>query len=248
MNLNIILSLFVLFLFVACNGKNKEKVQVLTTDTTVVVTPIHKVTTEDNETEETPAMSGWKCYGLLGRVKSVEYANGDAIEFNNNGNLTKSTTVWLAEDGGKQFHVVTNVYSTPNRYSNDGSYECKIEYKENTRYEIEQGGEYFRESFTFDSLGRVIKSEPNVGFDHIVFAYKYKSKTDKFPYKVIQNASYEGGAGACYIVSTYEYLKIDSKGNWTERKVVCKTSAEDEENKKSYNIKTTIEKRDITYF
>ena len=59
MNLNIILSLFVLFLFVACNGKNKEKVQVLTTDTTVVVTPIHKVTTEDNDTEETPAMSGW---------------------------------------------------------------------------------------------------------------------------------------------------------------------------------------------
>lgn len=200
------------------------------------------------KTEDTPPMSGWKCYGLLGRVKSVKYPDGTCLEFNVDGNLTKKTTVWVFEDGSKHINTVTNIYSSLNEYSNGGAYEYKIEYGKNTRNEIEQGGEYFRDSFTFDKQGRLSKYHPNVDFDALTIEYKYKSETDFFPYKKIMEASYEGGGGSEYTVSTFEYLKTDTKGNWIERKVISKTSGEDEEGKKSYNTETTIEKREITYF
>lgn len=200
------------------------------------------------KTEDTPPMSGWRCYGLLGQVKSVEYTDGTYLEFNVDGNLTKKTTVWVLEDGSKHINTVTNIYSNLNEYSNGGAYEYKIEYGKNTRNEIEQGGEYFRDSFTFDKQGRLSKYHPNVGFDALTIEYKYRSESDLFPYKEIENAGYEGGGGSSSKVSTFEYLKTDIKGNWMERKVDCKISGVDEEDKKSYNTTTFSEIREITYF
>lgn len=198
--------------------------------------------------EDTPPMSGWKCYGLLGRVKSVKYTDGAYLEFNTDGNLTKRTTVLILAEGNKHMNTETNIYSSPNEYSNGGVYEYKIEYENNTRHEIEQGGEYFRDSFIFDNLGRLSKSEPNVSFDALTIEYKYKSETDIFPYKEIKNAGYEGGGGSFSSVSTFDYLKTDTRGNWIERKIEIKGYDEDEEGKKSFKTNNITEKREITYF
>ncbi len=236
-------------ILIGCNNKGKELEQSITADSVQVNSTGSNV--ESNSVkDDTPPMSGWKCYGLLGRVKSVKYTDGNYWEFNKDGNLTKKITIWVLEDGGKYANTVTNIYLSLNEYTvTDGTdYKIKIEYEKNTRNEIEQGGEYFRDSFTFDKQGRLSKYHPNVDFDALTIEYKYKSETDFFPYKKIMEASYEGGGGGEYTVSTFEYLKTDTKGNWIERKVISKTSGEDEEGKKSYNTETTIEKREITYF
>lgn len=199
--------------------------------------------------EDTPPMSGWKCYGLLGRVKSVKYADNHSWDFNESGNITKVTTFWT--NGNK--YIKTYVYQSPNEYVlTDNEWEhktkYKIKYEKNTRREIVQDVEPFESKFIFDKQGRLIQENPNVEFDALTIQYKYKSETDMFPYKEIEDAGYEGGGGSSYIVSTFEYLKTDVKGNWTERRVNRKISTVDEEDKKSYNTRTFIEKREITYF
>lgn len=200
--------------------------------------------------EDTPSMSGWKCYGLLGRVKTVEYTDGAYLEFNKDGNLTKKTSVWVLGDGSKYLNTVINVYSSLDEYTvADGAdYKVKIEYEKNIRNEIQQGGEYFRDSFTFDNFGRLSSSNPNVAFDALTIEYKYKSDTDIFPYKEIREGSGEGGDGSSTTVSSFEYLRTDTKGNWIERKVNRKISGIDGDDKKSYETKNHIEKREIIYF
>ncbi len=242
MNSKTILFLLVSVLLSGCTGKAKEAVQTpaVTTGGTGT-TPTGAVAVE-----ETPAMCGWKCYGLLGRVKSVKYDTGGYLEFNSDGNLTKQTTVWVLEDGSKHTHTVTNVYSSPNEYSSGGAYSYKIEYEKNTRSEIEQGGEYFRDSFTFDNLGRLIKSDPNVGFSALTIEYKYPSEKDKYPSMQTENGSDE--TGTYTNVDKFEYLKTDSRGNWTERKVDRKIAQTDEQEKKSIHTEILLEKREITYF
>lgn len=198
-------------------------------------------------------MSGWKCYGLLGRVKSVKYPDGTSLEFNMDGNITKITNVWLTEGGNKHTNIKTYTYQNPTEYTiTDSEWghktKHKIHYEKNTRTEIEQDGEPFESKFTFDKQGRLSKYHPNVGFDALTIEYKYRSESDLFPYKEIENAGYEGGGGSSSTVSTFEYMEIDTKGNWLGRKVDCKISGVDEEDKKSYNTRTFSEVREITYF
>lgn len=239
MNSKAIFYLLVPLLLSGCNSQTKNTTSDTATDTigTTSVTAV--------EVEETPAMCGWKCHGLLGRVKSVRYANGACLEFNSDGNLTQEITVWEWE-GNKSTDTLTNVYSSPNAYSRGEDCTYKIEYEKNTRSEVEQGGEYFRDSFTFDNLGRLIKSNPNVGFGALTIEYKYDSEKDKLP----SMQTDEGGdeSGIYLTVNKFEYLKTDTKGNWTERKVTRKAMQTDEEEKKSVTTETLTEKREITYF
>lgn len=201
------------------------------------------------KTEESPLLSGWRCYGLLGQVKSVKYADGSSWDFNEVGNIIKNITVWA--DDQKQTQVY--IYQSPTEYvltNEEQQYQIKykIEYGKNTRTEIMQDGEPFQSKFIFDKQGRLIQEEPNVEFDALVIEYKYNSEKDNFPYKKSEDAGFEGGGGALLKVSIFEYLKTDIRGNWTERKVTCKTSGVDEQDKKSINTRTYTEKREITYF
>lgn len=214
------------------------------------------------KTEDTPPMSGWKCYGLLGRVKSVKYADGGSLEFNTDGNITKITNVWLIEGGKKHTNIQTYAYQNLTEYTITDSewghkIKHKIYYEKNTRTEIEQDGEPFESKFIFDKQGRLSKSYPNVGFDALTIEYKYKSDTDIFPYKEIENAGYEGGGGSDYTISTFDYLKIDTRGNWIERnvskKVTCNEtewgeSVEKEKTKTTVTNITKNQKREIIYF
>ncbi|MFV0538307.1 MAG: hypothetical protein ACK5M3_13205 [Dysgonomonas sp.] len=240
--------ILLIVLLTGCN-KNRESTQSVIVDSTSIDNS-KSTTVQDLIKENIPPMSGWKSYGLLGRVKSVKYTDGDYWEFNKDGNMTKKTTAWVSEDGSTQTNTVTNTYSSSNEYTvtNGTSYKIKIEYEKNTRNEIEQGGEYFRDSFTFDNLDRLIRYSPNMNFDVVTIEYKYKDETEMFPYKEIEEAGYEGGGGSYSTISTFEYLKTDTKGNWTERKVNCKISGVDGEDKKSYNTRTFSEIREITYY
>lgn len=210
------------------------------------------------KSEDTQAMSGWKCYNLIGQVKSVQYGDGSYLEFNEEGNLIKETSVW--SDGSKITKTYT--YQSPTEYSftnNEWGHQTKykIKYEKNTRREIEQEGEYFESKFIFDKQGRLIQKEPNVEFDALTIQYKYKSEVDIFPDKEIENASYEGGDGSVSTISTFEYLKMDPKGNWTERNISQKITEDktdwDETTGEEKQIKTTkniakIEQRKIIYF
>lgn len=246
----IISAFLITVFFSACNNKNKQVDKIAVGDSLVANNTEKALEVESVKIEETPAMCGWKCYGLLGRVKSVKYVSGAYLEFNTDGNLTKSITVWELENGGKDFTKVTNTYSNSNKYSSEG-FEYKIECKNNVRNEMMQGlgSDSDYKKFTFDKFGRIILFSLKVSFDFETTEYKYKNNTDLFPHKEIYNVSYDGdGDGSGVTASTFEYLKTDRKGNWTKRKVNRKKSEADGEGKVSYKEKTIIEKREISYF
>lgn len=233
-----LLLLAVPFLF-GCNGRTKNLEQSVASVDSASVIPTTVV-----EAEETPAMCGWKCYGLLGRVKSVRYSDGSCLEFNSDGNLTKQISVSMGE-GGKHIDTQINVYSSPNEYS-CGDTKYKIEYKKNTRSEIEQMEEHFSDRFIFDKLGRIAKFYPNMGFDALTIEYLYKSEKDVWPNIQTQDGGVEIGSST--IVNRFEYMKADNRGNWTERKIYRKVSETDEVDRKSVKTETLTEKREITYF
>lgn len=225
---------------VACNNKSKEAEQVLATDS--LETSNVKVDTIQSLKNETPAMSGWKCYGLYGKVKLVKYPNGNSLTFNTDGNLTKKTTVY--EEYGE--YTQTRKYESPTKYTQD-DLQYEITYKGNVRTEKRPNDnpEDMYTAFHFDKQGRLAKyeiSEMSINEE----LYKYASDTDPFPVSY----TFDGGdeTGSYTTICTYEYLKTDSHGNWTERTVNEKRHIEDELGKKSLKVSTIKEKREITYY
>lgn len=236
MNSRIILNLFIAFLLTACSGQNKDATQNNAGDNTAIAT----------EVENTPPMSGWKCHGLQGRVKSVKYADGAYLEFNKDGNLTKRIKVSAY---GKQSEE--RLYKNPTMYILNSVYEegtmYEISYKGDTRIEKQHTNtnEEHGDTYVFDKKGRLTNyelSEMSIYSEE----YSYTSESERFPN--MQSMSGGDETVTFLIVSNYEYLKTDNRGNWTERKVNRKISETDEEEKENVKTEALVEKREITYF
>lgn len=262
MKLTVILCLFVAILLVACNGKSKKTAQAVTTNTTKGDTLNQEAVMEPVEIEETPTMSGWKCYGLQGRVKSVKYTNGSSFDFNTDGNLIKKREILDSGTSSDEY-----IYQTPTQYtkiySSDQDYKpkYKISMKANTRIEtlIEGDGCDQDIVYVFDKLGRLAEEREESSCDYYYeHKYMYAAESAFLPDKSIKvSETYGDGTNTYKTEYKYEYVKKDNKGNWLERHATLKMTEStpnwdeinnEEKIKVTTATKTLIEKREITYY
>ncbi|PXV58474.1 hypothetical protein CLV62_14625 [Dysgonomonas alginatilytica] len=194
-------------------------------------------------------MSGWKAYGLIGKVKTVKENNGYQLEFNTDGNVIKIVKKYSDSES-----IFIRKYDSPSMYTEilrEGSTAYEIILKDNIRKEkivddYPDEEKYF--SYTFDKQGRVIEFNDRLTYwNHNSNSYIYEKDSDVLPQKEIFDEGWEDGS--CTIISTFEYLKVDNMGNWTERKVNKKvTEYESMGEKKTQKTDSQIETRIITYF
>lgn len=240
--------IFYMILSTGCNNKSKEHKIAPTADSTIT-TNTEQNTTLNLMEDDAPPMSGWKCYGLYGRVKSVKYTTGNCIEFNTDGNWTKRTIIY----DGTEEHTEDRIYQSLIEYIvEEGEYKTKyeIEYCKNARIEKVFGEnidtpETAYQRFLFDKQKRLAKFE-DVYMSTFSEEYKYTNDTSPFPASMVSEG---GNCSSSYTtIHNYKYSATDNKGNWTERTIDIKEYEIDEEGKKSLKTSSITEKREITYF
>lgn len=174
-------------------------------------------------------MSGWKCYGLQGRVESVEYTDGTLWKFNTDGNIVLKKSE--SEDEERDYQSATKYVIDESLY--------EIVFEDDLRKEmlVEDNEEGFFMGYRFDPQGRIINWVHAISYSLFVEEFIYPDATALLPssYKT------EGPNENFSSESKFEYLKTDEKGNWLERKV-SETYYGDEA------ATERIEKRTIKYF
>ncbi|QIU93400.1 energy transducer TonB [Bacteroides faecium] len=186
-------------------------------------------------------MTRWRGEGLYGNVKNVTDDKGTSLTFNSIGNIIRY------QEGD---YTTSYSYTSPRQYTDaGGGFKYEIVFTDSTRKEFDKSPCGPTDEFTFDSQCRVIK--------HSYFEchgdtkkYFYRD-SEKLPFKMTAEARFETGEDfATYI---FQYLNVDTHGNWTKRKVT-KTikSVEYSDNGKNKVInsapETSFETRIITYY
>lgn len=236
------LILSILF-FVGCKGKTEKS---NASEEVIEVTSLTIIENLKDIADQTPRMSGWKSKGLLGTVKTVLYSNGDFLEFNKDGNLVKSISVY--EGFGTQTTI--NEYESATKYkSGKDQYQqlYEILYEGDQRIEkvYFDNPENINTSYTFDKLGRLTRCEIN-GNGVYSETYYYGSDNEFFPTSSVIEETNE--TGVFVTDCKYSYVSIDNNNNWTERIVEQKMSITDTSENTTTESKTITEVREITYF
>jgi hypothetical protein len=185
----------------------------------------------------TPADMTWaKINGLYGKVKTVTTDNS-VVEYSEAGepaneSWTGKNRYTLKQDNGEteKFTVTYNNNSRHDKIvgtNDDGDCEGCHEHE-------------------FDNYGRIVKNYYSMGYERDQLTYTYNN-ADALP------SSYYWEIGDERVAWVYEYLAIDSHGNWTERKTTEVTYTHFWENDKEVlteksRKKPVIEKRTITYY
>lgn len=202
--------------------------------------------------EDTPKMSGWKCYGLLGRAKSVKYADGSYWTFNIDGNLVKTNRDNRTGKPESWTKIIT--YPSPTKYKINDEY-GEIIYKGKTRTEITYDHCVSQGTYIFDDSDRLMEYKETSECDNLyVYSvkYEYGASSEILPIKSVKKDGEYSNA-----IYYFEYLKTDNRGNWLEVKIQSKiteiTPSWDEsykegENNEKVTNRIYIEKREITYF
>lgn len=186
-------------------------------------------------------MTGWKAKGLYGNVKTVTDSDGKCTTFNQLGNII--SIKW--ESGHENVYSYTNPY----QYTIDGYGSYKITFADNKRIETNAQEPDFPDCYLFDDLGRVIESK------YIIWPSAAKETntyigSEKMPSKM--TLEHYDEMGTYFFTNIYEYISVDSHGNWTKRKVnaTLKTTECDENGKDKVTTesKTFYETRTITYY
>lgn len=141
-------------------------------------------------------------------------------------------------------------YSTPIKYTYLSSTRYReefgikptftISYTTNSRTDRQTTGQPNFTKYTFDSKGRLIRTETNDFYPEIILYYYYDG--EMLPYK----SNYEGDSDEH--ATHYEYLMVDEQGNWTERRVSGKLFDEDDYGNTIVEPYTITETRTITYY
>lgn len=199
---------------------------------------------DDSGTKLTPEqMTRWKGEGLYGNVKNVTYDNGKSLTFNSNGNIISY------REGD---YASSYIYTSPKQYTNDdGSVKYDIVFTDSTRKEFDKEPCGPTDEFTFDSRCRVIKYSY---FECHGYTRKYFYKDIyKHPFKMTSEYFEETGEGIT--TDIFEYLSVDTHGNWTKRKVTSTTitteysGLDDGKNIVTNSApETSFETRTITYY
>lgn len=248
-------------LLTGCGNKNKELTQSISTDSIQASNTRYNVE-QDSVVKDIPIMSGWKCYGLQGRVKSVKYTNGSYLDFNTDGNLVKKREIL---DSGTSFDEY--IYQTPTLYkkiyrdNQDYKPKYKISTKANSRIETLLDGDACDQDiiFVFDKSDRLIEKREESSCDYYYeHTFTYAVESAFLPNKSIEiSESYGDGTITTKTEYEYEYVKKDNEGNWLERqatqKITTSTPNWDEPNsEEKEKVRTTskisIEKREIKYY
>lgn len=179
--------------------------------------------------------------GLYGPVKSVTDNEGLTITFNKLGNIISKT--W--KSGRKAIYS----YTSPSQYTIDGHGSYKITFANNKRIETDTKEADWPESYIFDNQGRLIEAKYMMWPAMATEKYTYTG-TERLPSKsTIEHFDEMGTYSYTY---QYEYVNVDSHGNWTKRKVhsAFKMSEYVENGPDVISIekKTYFETHDITYY
>lgn len=196
-------------------------------------------TNSDKLTHE--QMTACKAEGLYGKVKSMTDTNGMTITFNERGDIINKK--W--KDGSEAVYSYTNPY----QYTVDGQVSYKITFDGNKRIMTEASELDPPEHWIFDNQGRLIEKEFMVWPALATETYAYNG-SEKLP-NTMKRGEYDEN-GTYDFTETYQYITIDTYGNWTKRKVNLteKTSeyVQNGEDKVTTQTKTYYETRTITYY
>ena len=210
----------------------------------------------DDEQEYNPQDA--RTFGLLGDVKEVR------ISVAKRSNLLPGEDPWV-EDNELQMtfdelgHVTLDPYGNVYIYDEDGRFSKGLSNKSKMsrdgegrlkRYDNEQGlndREMRHISFKHDAQGRLLTVEQiyweAIATDSMVY------KGDKvYPVKTITEGQAE--ADTYKVTTTYEYVKTDDHGNWTERycRYTSTSMIADDESTRSTDKGETFERRNIIYY
>lgn len=178
-------------------------------------------------------MSGWKTYGLAGRVKSVTYSSGEKLEFDEDGNL-------VSDD---------RQYESPVKYKRGGETYHILFPEKNVRYEEWESGtaEDIGIYYNFDDSGRIISCQNTLKYVIDVTYYEY-DKQSLQPSSMTMEAGDE--TGSTKTTHKFSYVNIDDKGNWTKRRVEKSVEEEDYETEETKTIASSsfVETAKYTYY
>lgn len=179
--------------------------------------------------------------GLYGPVKSVTDNEGLTISFDKLGNI--SSKVW--KDGYQNVYS----YSSPYQYTVNERDSYKITFADNKRIVIDAQYPDWPEHYIFDNQGRLIEAKymiwPSMGTEKYTYA-----GTERLPSK--STLEHYDEMGNYFFTYLYEYVNVDSHGNWTKRKVngtlKVTESVENGPDMISTEKRTYYETHDITYY
>lgn len=190
----------------------------------------------------TPAqMTGSMAKGLYGKVKTVTNSDGLTITFNNVGNITSKR--W--KDGSKAVYAYRNQF----QYTIDGHGAYKISFADNKRIETDTQEPECPEHYIFDNQGRLVEAMYAMWPSMVTEKYAYAG-SEKLPRKM--TLEHYDEMGTYHFTYLYEYISVDSHGNWTKRKVAATLKSteyvEDSSDKVNIEKKNLVETRTITYY
>lgn len=201
-----------------------------------------RVTQNNVSTKLSPEqMTASMSKGLYGPVKSVTDNEGLTITFNKLGNIISMKWKERSEN------VYT--YSNPSQYTIDGHGSYKITFADNKRIVTDAMEADWPEHYIFDNQGRLIEAKYMMWPAMATEKYTYTG-TERLPSK--STLDHYDEMGTYSYTYLYEYVNVDSHGNWTKRKVngTFKMSeyVENGPDKISTEKKTYFETRTITYY
>ncbi len=148
---------------------------------------------------------------LQGAVKSVK--KGVYVdEYNSDGELTRRTA------HGNVFDKRT--YTSPTTYK-DYEGDVTVTITDNVRKEAGPNN-YERATYTFDSMGRIVKAQYIRDMEYVTDNYTYDGDS-----RLPSTITSEGGMWNS--VEKYTYLETDKAGNWTKAKVTTTVTSEPNE-------------------
>ena len=186
-------------------------------------------------------VTGLRAKGLYGNIRTVTDGDGMTMTFNKQGNITSKR--W--KDGSENVYSYTN----QSQYSIDGHGSYKITFAENKRLETDIQEPECPEHYIFDNQGRLIESKYMMWPAMATEKYTYVG-SEQLPSKM--TLEHYDEMGTYLFTYIYEYIDVDTHGNWTKRKAAAslKTTeyVENGSDKVSTERKTLYETRTITYY
>lgn len=186
-------------------------------------------------------MTGWRGKGLYGKVKTVVDSEGDVTTFNPLGNIISKK--WKNGSGNNYLYIALT------RYTINGHGPFNITFTDNKRLETDSKEPEIPDQYTFDSEGRVIEYQYLSWPAKATETYTYRG-SEKLPYKMVLH-DYDEYGDYLY-TNIYQYITIDTHGNWTKRKVdstlKTKEYVENGNDKITTETRTVYETRTITYY
>lgn len=186
-------------------------------------------------------MTGWRANGLFGKVKTVTDGEGECTTFDQLGNIL--SIKW------KSGHMNAYAYTNQFQYTINGNGAYKITFEDNKRIETDTKYPDDTSHYIFDNQGRVTEHKYLSWPGWATETYTY-IVTENLPNKMTLDEYDE--YGTYFYTFIYEYINVDSHGNWTKRKAnaTLKTTeyVEDGKEKVTTESRTIYETRTITYY